>query len=349
MELCNSPFLVVLRAGIWGTLSRGSNPVFKTEWKSLISQAKGHAVQALIADGAGLLPVEQRPSLQQIASLSVAVDAIERANERVNAVVKSMAAFWEKEGVTAVLLKGQGQAGMYPNPLHRTPGDIDWYFPGKENFSIALALVRAKGFAPEIDGDGDYHYCVNGVVVEHHQNWCDLSNPFKQIRIAEIEKQYGHTYGPEYNTLAPLTNLIQLNVHILKHLLVMGIGWRQLCDLALATKYYQGQYSKEDYYLAIRGLGLMSWTRLLYGVLAKCLGTDCAWMPITPKFGKDTDRLTELIINCGNFGSESGKRMLGSYFSASLLLIHYVPGEVLWRPLRLAGNRFYQLFRRKIV
>ena len=348
MELCNSPLLVVLRTGIWGALSRGSNPVSKTEWAGLISQAKGHAVQALIADGAGFLPEEQRPSLQQIASLSVAVDATETGNERVNAVVKSMAAFWEKEGLTAVLLKGQGLAGMYPSPLHRTPGDIDWYFPGKENFSKALALIQTKGFAPEIDGDGDYHYCVKGVVVEHHQKWCDLSNPFKQRRIAEIEKQFGYTYGPEHNTLNPLTNLIQLNVHILKHLLVMGVGWRQLCDLALATKYYQGQYSKQDYCQAIKKLGLMSWTRLLNGVLVKYLGTDCAWMPIAPKFGHDTDQLAELIMNCGNFGRESGKRIIGSYVSASLLLIRYVPGEVLWRPLRLAANRFGQLFRRKI-
>jgi hypothetical protein len=340
---------MVLRAGIWGALSRGSNPVFKTEWKSLIRQAKGHAVQALIADGAGLLSEEQRPSLQQIASLSLAVDAIETGNERVNAVLKSMAAYWEKAGVKAVLLKGQGLAGIYPNPLHRTPGDIDWYFPEKDNFSKALALIRAKGFAPEIDGDGDYHYSVNGVVVEHHQNWCDLSNPFKLRRVVEIENNFGYTFGPEYNTLSPLTNLIQLNVHILKHVLVMGIGWRQLCDLALATKHYQGQYSKEDYCQAIRKLGLTRWAKLLYGVLAKYLGTDCAWMPVAPKFGRDADRLAELIMRCGNFGRESGKRMLGSYLSASLLLFRYVPGEVLWRPLRLAGNRFSQLFRRKNV
>ena len=68
--------------------------------------------------------------------------------------------------------KGQGLAAMYPNPLHRTPGDIDWYLPGIENFSKALALVKSKGLAPEIDGDGDYHYSVNGVVVEHHRRWC---------------------------------------------------------------------------------------------------------------------------------------------------------------------------------
>lgn len=349
MELCNSPFLNVLRASLWGAPFGGASPVTESDWDSLLNQSRAHAVYALIADGAALLSQENRPSLKQIATLSVALDAIETGNERVNAVVRTMAAFWEKEGVKALLLKGQGLAGIYPTPLHRTPGDIDWYFPEKENFSKALALVQAKGFAPEIDGDKDYHYCVNGVVVEHHQKWCDLSSPFKQIRIAAIEKQFGYTCGQEYITLAPLTNLIQLNVHILKHLLVMGIGWRQLCDLALATKHYQGQYSKEDYCQAIRELGLMRWTRILYGVLAKYLGTDCAWLPVDPKFGRDTDRLAELIMECGNFGRESGKRMIGSYVSASRLLIRYVPGEVIWRPLMLAWNRSSQLFKRKSV
>ena len=127
----------------------------------------------------------------------------------------------------------------------------------------------------------------------------------------------------------------------------MGVGWRQLCDLALATKQYCGQYSKDEYEQAIGQLGLMRWTRLLYGVLAKYLGTDCAWMPVNPLESRDTDRLAALIMRCGNFGRGSGKKMMGSYLSASLLMFRFVPGEVLWRPLLLAGNRLGQLFRRK--
>ena len=348
MELCNSPFLYVLKAGLWGTLGSTVPVGFSdTDWDVLLKQARAHAVDALVADGTGLLPAELRPSFQQLGSLAWTVGAIETGNKKVNAVLVSMAAFWKREGITAVLLKGQGIANIYPDPLHRTPGDIDWYFPGLENFKKALALVKARGVAPEIDGDGDFHYNVKGVVVEHHKRWCDISSPFKQGRVAGIEKEFGYSRGSEYTVPAPLTNLIQLNVHILKHVLVMGVGWRQLCDLALATSHYCGQYSVQDYKDAVSKLGLMRWSRLLYGVLAKYLGTDCAWMPVAPLENRDVDRLADLIMNCGNFGRESGKKMMGSYVSSAFWLCRYVPGEVLWRPLMLTLNRFGQILRRK--
>ena len=351
MELPHSPFLYVLKAGLWGFLPEAPLPVklSDAEWSVLLSQASAHAVEALVSDGAGLLPEDSRPSFRHLAPLAMAVDSIERGNEMLNAVLKPMAAFWKREGITAVLLKGQGLAGMYTKPEHRTPGDIDWYFPGKENFSKALSKIQSRGFAPEIDGDGDFHYNVRGVVVEHHKRWCDISSPFKRRAVSAIEKEYGYSQGPDFMTLAPLTNLIQLNVHILKHVLIMGIGWRQLCDLALATKHNCGQYSKEEYVQAIGQLGLMRWTRLLYGVLSKYLGTDCAWMPVNPLTNRDTDRLAVLIMRCGNFGRGSGKKMMESYLSSLLLMIRYVPGEVLWRPVMLARNRFFQHLRRKRV
>ena len=150
MELCNSLFLHVLKAGIWGVLPEFPFPANASDkgWESLLKQAHAHAVEALIADGIGLLPAESRPSFQILGSLAIAVDAIERGNQKVNTVLKSMAAFWEKKGVSAVLLKGQGLAVMYPIPLHRSPGDIDWYLPGKDNFNKALSLVIDKGLAP---------------------------------------------------------------------------------------------------------------------------------------------------------------------------------------------------------
>ena len=349
MELCNSPFLYVLRAGLWGVLpdSPISSNLTETDWASLLNQARAHAVDALVSDGAGLLPAEQRPPFKQIASLAIAVDIIERGNQKVNAVLRSMASFWDREGINAVLLKGQGLAGLYNNPEHRTPGDIDWYFPGEENFQRALALIKTKGIVPEIDGDGDYHYSVNGVVVEHHKKWCDVSSLLKNRRVFFIEQEYGFCKNSNYSTLAPLTNLIQLNTHILKHILVKGVGWRQLCDLALATKLYFGQYSYEEYKQEVKRLGLMRWTRLLYGVVVKYLGTDYAFLPVAPIIGRDTDRLAELIMSRGNFGRESGKSMLGSYASSALLLLRYAPGEVFWRPLLLFWNRSKQFLKRK--
>lgn len=347
MELRTDPFFYVLKVGLWGEVPESPQSISQTDWIEILKSTRAHSLMAIVADSASLLSSGNKPSLQLIAELASAEQTAEKGNELVDAVLRQTAVFWEKQGVTAVLLKGQGLARLYANPLHRTPGDIDWYFPGKENFNRAVSLVKAKGIVPVIDGDGDYHYSLNSVIVEHHRKWCDLSSPFKRGRIAKIEKEFGYSRGSDYAILAPLTNLIQLNVHILKHMLVMGVGWRQLCDLALATRYYCGQYSTQEYIKAVKELGLMKWSRLLYGVLADYLGTDCAWMPVAPMTGSDVDRLAKVIMDCGNFGRESGKRMFGSYASSAFLLCRYVPGEVLWRPVMLSFNRLGQLIRRK--
>ena len=345
MELQSSPFLRVLRAGLWNLpLEESFEPLSFADWAEILAQARAHSVLALIADGAGEVSETSRPSLQQIASLALATEEVERGNNKVEAVLRQMAAFWKSESVDAILLKGQGLAGLYAIPEHRTPGDIDWCFPGKDNFSKALALVRSKGFIPERDSDGDYHYSVNSVMVEHHQKWCDLSSPFKRRLVAEIETKYGCSQGQDYIVLAPLTNLIQLNVHILKHVLVLGVGWRQLCDLAVATNHYAGEYSVEEYRQAIDLLGLRRWTSLLYGVLVKFLGVDPARLPVEPETGKDVDRLGEMIMDCGNFGRESGKGMMSSYISSAVFFCRYAPEEVFWRPVMLAWNRFIRLF-----
>ena len=344
MELRTDPFFQVLKAGLWGEMPEPLHTISQTDWTELLDQARAHSLQAIVADGANLMPCENKPSLAQVAELASSQQAAEKGNKYLCSILKQMAVFWEKEGIDAILLKGQGLAVMYANPLHRTPGDIDWYFPGNENFKKALALVKAKGIVPAIDGDGDYHYSVKGVVIEHHKKWCDISSPFTQRHVAGIEKEYGFSHGPDFTVPAPLTNLIQLNVHILKHVLIRGVGWRQLCDLALATKHYCGQYSFEEYRQAVIKLKLMRWSELLYGVLAEYLGTDCAWMPVVPSVGNDVDRLADLIMRCGNFGRESGKTIMGSYASSALWLLGYVPEEVIWRPLALASNRLGQLF-----
>ena len=348
MELQNNPFLRLLRAGLWNLpLEESLEPISEADWIEILAQARAHSVLALIADGAAKVTETSRPSLQQIASLALATEEVERGNRKVDAVLRKMAAFWQKEGVETILLKGQGLARLYVIPEHRTPGDIDWYLPGKENYNKALSLVQSKGFIPVSDSDGDYHYSVSGVVVEHHKKWCDLSSPFKRRRIAEIENEFGYSQGSYFTVPAPLTNLVQLNIHILKHLLVRGVGWRQLCDLALATKHYQGQYSQEEFRNAVKSLGLTRWTKLLFGVLAKYLGVDPACLPVDPMAGKDVDWLGEMIMSCGNFGRESGKGMLSSYVSSALLLCRYTPGEVFWRPVMLELNRLGRLFNRK--
>ena len=44
---------------------------------------------------------------------------------KVNAVASKLCSILREDGIRCCILKGQGNAVMYPNPYSRTPGDID--------------------------------------------------------------------------------------------------------------------------------------------------------------------------------------------------------------------------------
>lgn len=50
---------------------------------------------------------------------------IRRQNMKVNAVASKLFSILREDGMRCCILKGQGNALMYPNPYSRTPGDID--------------------------------------------------------------------------------------------------------------------------------------------------------------------------------------------------------------------------------
>lgn len=348
MELTDSPFLILVRAGLWNIRpTEGEAEVFReADWQFLLAQANAHAVIALVADGMQLLPEEFLPSETLRARISSYVSFTEKANLKVNKVLDVMSAFWKKSGVTAVVLKGQGIAKMYPMPLHRTPGDIDWYFPGKAGFGKANALARSRGASLELDGDSDYHYLVGGVVVEHHSRWCDLFAPSRQKKAVALEAEYGYDSAGDFTVLSPTIQLLQLNAHILKHALIKGMGWRQLCDLARAYSCLQGAYDREQFSVAAKSLGLYRWARLLAGVLVKYLGLAREDLSVEPCSGRDIDRLASIVERSGNFGRSSGKGMFLSWLSTAGLFLRYAPGEFIWRPLSLTLNRTEQLLKK---
>lgn len=53
---------------------------------------------------------------------------LEKANIRLNDAAIQVSEWFRKKGFRTCILKGQGNALMYPNPYSRTPDDIDISF-----------------------------------------------------------------------------------------------------------------------------------------------------------------------------------------------------------------------------
>ena len=168
---------------------------------------------------------------------------IRRQNRKVNTVASKLFSMLREDGMRCCILKGQGNALMYPNPYSRTPGDIDvWIDASRER----IMEYAQKKF--ELEDDIRLQHLetsLDGVPVELHSFPCSMNNPIYHARLQKwfrrnADLQCSHIVGlPEGagDIAIPTTafNVIYQLTHLYHHFFDEGIGMRQIIDYFLVV------------------------------------------------------------------------------------------------------------------
>ena len=301
--------LTLLRLGLWEKHNVETfSSLSEAQWGLLYRYAQEQTIEGIVFDGIQHLPTQHLPPRALLLKWTVRIDQIERHNKQMNTVIKEQLSFFSAQGIHPFLLKGQGVASCYPIPEHRISGDVDWYFEAKEEYHRANDLIKQKRIKLTYTAGFSTEYAWNGIVIEHHCRMFDLYNPFSIPYLNQLEKRFKDQSIPmdlQGNTLllpAPILMMLQVNAHILKHLLSFGLGIRQLCDAAKVYQQYRaeidGQQLKEMY----RKLGILKWIHLLHAVLVKYISLPTQSLPFVLPKGIDADWMMEEIWLSGNFG-----------------------------------------------
>ena len=162
---------------------------------------------------------------------------LEKANVRLNDTAIQVSEWFRKKGFRTCILKGQGNALMYPNPYSRTPGDIDIWVEGGDKRVISFV----RSISPH--EKACYHHIefpsYKGMEVEVHYRpsflLCFWHNRKLQKYYERVkEEQFSHRVmlGEQGEIAIPTAefNLIFQLTHIFSHLMNEGIGLRQLVD-----------------------------------------------------------------------------------------------------------------------
>ena len=162
---------------------------------------------------------------------------LEKANVRLNDAAIQVSEWFRKKGFRTCILKGQGNALLYPNPYSRTPGDIDIWVEGGDKRVISFV----RSISPH--EKACYHHIefpsYKGVEVEVHYRpsflLCFWHNRKLQKYYERVkEEQFSHRVmlGEQGEIAIPTVefNLIFQLTHIYAHLMNEGIGLRQLLD-----------------------------------------------------------------------------------------------------------------------
>ena len=230
-------------------------------WQELYSFASKQALLGLCFDGIERLGKEYPDELKQnpigrelLMTWMGKAQQIRRQNMKVNAVAGKLFSMLREDGLRCCILKGQGNALMYPNPYSRTPGDIDvWIDASRER----IMEYAQKKF--ELGDDIRLQHLetsLDGVPVELHFFPCSMNNPIYHARLQKwfrrnVDLQCSHIVGlPDGagDIAIPTTafNVIYQLTHLYHHFFDEGIGMRQIIDYFLVVCDFYKVYQKSS-------------------------------------------------------------------------------------------------------
>ena len=226
----------------------------EADWKELYAIAKKQCLVGVLFDGIKKLPpAEVGMSKDLLLQWMAESQMLEKANVRLNDAAIQVSEWFRKKGFRTCILKGQGNALMYPNPYSRTPGDIDIWVEGGDKRVISFV----RSISPH--EKACYHHIefpsYKGVEVEVHYRpsflLCFWNNRKLQKYYERVkEEQFSHRVmlGEQGEIAIPTMefNLIFQLTHIFSHLMNEGIGLRQLVDYYFVICDFYKVYQKSS-------------------------------------------------------------------------------------------------------
>ena len=215
------------------------------DWQELYSFASKQAILGLCFEGIERLGKEYPEELKRnpigrelLMTWMGKAQQIRRQNMKVNAVASKLFSMLREDGLRCCILKGQGNALMYPNPYSRTPGDIDvWIDASRER----IMEYTQKKF--ELGDDIRLQHLetsLDGVPVELHFFPCSMNNPIYHARLqkwfrrnADLQCSHIVSLPDGAGDIAIPTssfNIVYQLCHLYHHFFDEGIGMRQIFD-----------------------------------------------------------------------------------------------------------------------
>ena len=246
-------FFDFLRFSI-GPKSEIPSSLKEADWKALYRIAKKQCLVGILFNGIQRLPssdvgISRELLLQWMAESQM----LEKANVRLNNAVIQVSEWFRKKGFRTCILKGQGNALLYPNGLHRTPGDIDIWVEGGDKRVISFV----RSISPH--EKACYHHIefpsYKGVEVEVHYRpsfllcfWHNRKLQKYYEKVKEVQFLHRVKLVEQREVAIPTVefNLIFQLTHIFSHLMNEGIGLRQLVDYYFVLCDFYKVYQKSS-------------------------------------------------------------------------------------------------------
>lgn len=339
----------------------------EVDWKELYAIAKKQALLGVLFHGIQRLPKELAPEQKLLMQWMVMAEQIRKQNIRLFLDSVKVCKNFENKGFANCILKGQGNALLYPDPYMRTPGDIDIYLSGGRR--------KIMKYVDQV--------CPNQVMRYHHVDFPVMktaievhftpSYMFFPIHNSRMQKWFKEVMGEQCNHRVSLPdgygeihvpqvsfNVIYILSHLYRHIFTEGIGLRQLLDYYFVlVKWHTDLTNLTDSNKSLpqmtqintdldtlrhelKYLSLWKFAQAVMFVMKEVFGLSEDRM-IVPMDEREGRFLLDEIMRGGNFGqyddrmgSKVGESKIHRYFRMNLRNLRFVkhyPTEALSEPL----------------
>ncbi|MBQ4222666.1 MAG: nucleotidyltransferase family protein [Prevotella sp.] len=258
-----------------------------------------------------------------------------------------------ENGFPNCILKGQGNALMYPDPYARVPGDIDiWLDGGREKI---LDFTTKYYNRPYTSIHVDFPMFADaGVEVHFRPSYMlnlfidkELVKYFDEVKASQFCNET-RTPDGKYKFFIPTNdfNVFYQMLHLYRHVVKEGIGLRQIIDYYYLLRKCKadgmGEKEKENFTRLIKKFKMKRFTGAIMYIVHQVFGLPEEYLLFPPDKKEGEFMLSEVLL-MGNFGkAETRKAALETaeghfkrfliYEGYNMRLLKHYPYEVIWRP-----------------
>lgn len=347
--MANDLFFELLRISL-GQQERLSRQPSDDEWFGLFRESARQAVLGVTYRALSLIPQEQCPPRKLFIDWQASVQKLIIDNKRLNHDSIWVSGRFLKAGFRSAILKGQGNALLYPDPFLRTSGDIDIWLDGSPDSIISYVtrlFPKTRVQRQEVEFPVRKDTCI-----EVHTIPALMFNPSDRHRMEayfhehseEIFSNEVELPGEEGKVCIPTlrVNLTFQLIHIYRHIFNEGIGLRQLIDYFYLLRHCRAEAQTDLLRETAEMVGRLHMKRFVAGLMWVMkevfrLEEDLLILPADEHEGRFL--LSEIML-AGNFGQFDKRNKLkatkwGNFWQQTFrnlrFLTHY-PREVIWNP-----------------
>ena len=337
------------------------------DWKVLYVIAKKQALLGVLFYGIQRLPKELAPEQKLLMQWMVMAEQIRKQNIRLFQDSVKVCKNFENEGFSNCILKGQGNALLYPDPYMRTPGDIDIYLVMQYINNVCPNQVMRYHHVdfPVMKTAIEVHFTPSYMFFPIHnsrmQKWFKEVMDLQCSNVVTLPDGYGEITVPTTSF-----NVVYILSHLYRHVFTEGIGLRQLLDYYFVVMMWHTDLTNltdsDSADLAalqreLKRLGLWKFAGAVMYVLHEVFGLEEDMM-IVPMNEKEGMFLLDEIMRGGNFGQyddrlgdKTGEGKVHRYFRMSLRNMRFVrhyPSEALCEPLFRTWFFFWKVWSKSL-